>query len=186
MAIKEITTISSEMFQSKFKEKLKDIKHFSPFEYLYDNTYKHWTAIDYFSDVNREIDRLCFMLKPLLLKLDQVRKAFDSPVIITNGVRDYLLWNTLYSHNYSVSLTTDHSYGTKYNLLGVGAMDHYCMDVPVEELYAYEKVKFKDDIGQLIMYRDKKFCHLSNRRELVYSAKFIKDNFKQYSQFLIL
>ena len=180
-----LKTISTDAVQRTFKNEMPDIEHFPPKEYLYDRTFNHWAQIEYFGyGISREIKKICFMLHPLLLKLENVREHFDKPVIITNGIRDSILWHMLKAADYSPSRTTDHSYGLSYNRFGVGAIDHFVPGVDIKEVYDYEKGTFGEDVGQLILYKKMRFIHMSNPRELVFSKEFIEKNFRPYERFI--
>lgn len=180
-----VKTISSEAVQQMFANEMKEIKHFEPREYLYDVKYNHWAEIEYFgNDIEREIKKLCFLLYPLLSHLEVVRGYFKKPVIITNGIRDIILWHQLYNSGYAVSKTTDHSYGLCYNRFGVGAIDHFVVDAEIEDVYNYEKSMFEDSVGQLILYRKSRFIHMSNPREFVFSKDFIDNNFGYHQKFI--
>lgn len=180
-----LKTVSTDALQGPFKRALPDIKHFAPREYLYDAKFNHWAEIEYFGyDIQREVEKIAYMLHPLLLKLETVRGHFGSSVIITNGIRDSILWHMLHNAGYNPSKTTDHSYGLSYNRLGVGAIDHFVMGVDIKDVYAFEKETFGDDVGQLILYKKMKFIHMANPRALVYSEDFIKHNFREYKKFI--
>ena len=180
--------ISTKYLQEYFKNRLNNIQFFKPKEYLYDNSFNYWITLEYTNRKNlyEQIDKLCFLLNPLLKIMDAVRIHYNKPVIITSAIRDLTLINKLIDkYGNQVSRTTDHSYGLSYNFRGVGAIDHYVKGIDSFEVYKYEKNTFYSNIGQLIHYPKYHFNHISNPRNIIYSNDFINKVLPSYKQFII-
>ena len=145
---------------------------------------KHLTVREVFG--SNEVDELSFFLaSTLALRLfEPIRKLVNAPLRITNGYRDLAQHNDLYERGYHPSKTTDHSYGGELNRFGVGALDMLPVTGTGKNrtvrkfteneydglLEHFQRDRTIGNVGQLIWYPKRGHIHVSNPRQLLYSA----------------
>jgi hypothetical protein len=108
--------------------------------------------------------------------LEPIRERFGSPVVITSGIRNKHVWDGIARRARERGLpppskTTDHSYlDPEVNQWGVGAVDFFVEGVSSQHvfLWASENLAY----GQIILYPDYHFIHISNPKEIVFSNRF--------------
>lgn len=109
--------------------------------------------------------------------LEPIRAIIEEPIIVNDGVRTLRDTERLEAMGYEPNPKSDHSYGLRWNPLGVGAADI----IPARtgrftgELFHHVvgvRTETPDDPpwGQFIYYPDRGHCHVANRRDVLYSA----------------
>lgn len=131
-----------------------------------------------------------YLVKELCIRcLQPTRDHFGKSAIITSGMRNKRIINAMIAKGYKPSRTTDHAYlDPDVYQWGVGAADFHIQGVDILDVYKWmvkqSKIRDTFQIGQLILYVNHKFIHVSNPVTTVFSIPFAHEVLRKKNKYL--
>lgn len=153
--------------------------HFRLREFLWSDTAGRESGLESDPEIRRAQD---LAILSLAMTLEMVRSWYGKPISITSGVRDGNVQKLLLAKGIRSEAKSDHSYFSRWNPYGVGAVDWLVVGEPIESVYA----KLYRDLpqarfGQAILYAEQGFIHLSNPRDQLLNVRREKARFLRRS-----
>lgn len=131
-----------------------------------------------------------YLAKELCVRvLQPTRDHFGKPMTITSAMRNKRIIDAMVAKGFKPSRTTDHSYlDPDVCQWGVGAVDFHIRGIDIVDVYKWmvrqSKIKDTFAIGQIILYVDHRFIHVSNPVTAVFSIPFYFEAIRKKQKYL--